>query len=547
MKGFPKGLGPKGYWKSIALTWRLGQEYGLATVWQKIRFHLGPSGNRRYLRWCQENEPDEKELQKECTRAEKLPYRPLISVVMPVYNPALGALDEAVRSVLRQTYPHWELCIADGSDGRRRSEVQKLLKSWADRDPRIRVKGLDQNRGIAGNSNAAMAMAKGEFLALLDHDDMLAPSALFRMVERLNREPQWDLLYSDRDLISWDGRKRFHPFFKPEWSPEALLSVNYLIHLALFRKDLLESVGWMNPELDGAQDWDLFFRIMEATDKIVHIPGILYHWRVGPTSTAWSRATKPNLLEAQMQAIQDHCRRTGKDAEVVLERGGAFRIRWRRKKVPKVSLILIKPLNRRRLFQCLRTIREKTAYPEYEIVSVRNRGDEEVPKETFGDDVRWVKVDEPLSESCLLRMAVNQARGEVLVFWDDRLEITSPDWLEELTGWAGQKAIGGVGGMVSRPPSRNDRKQSEGGDQSVSPSSPPNGIRQGVFGSSAWYENPPALSWNGLTVRKEILQTLYPGEGDFPDPSHPQEFWEKIRKAGYRNLYTPFAGYRIRD
>ena len=184
-------------------------------------------------------------------QAANLAYRPLISILTPVYNTPVPILDATIRSVLGQTYDHWELCLADGNSTDPR--VREALRAWEGRDPRIRVEFLAENRGISGNSNAALAMARGEFVALLDHDDLLAPPALFENASLLNRHPEADFLYSDRDLISEDGTRRFLPFLKPEWSPEVMLTANYLTHLCVFRTRLAREVGGFDPATDGAR------------------------------------------------------------------------------------------------------------------------------------------------------------------------------------------------------------------------------------------------------------------------------------------------------
>jgi glycosyltransferase involved in cell wall biosynthesis len=262
-----------------------------------------------YDAWIARYEPGPTELTRQAEAAKSFVYHPLISIITPVYNPVPEVLRSTIDSVLAQTYLDWELCIADG--GSDIPEIREVLREYARRDSRIRPVLLDQNLGISGNSNAALQSVQGEFIALLDHDDILAPFALFEVAQKLNQDPELDLIYSDFDLLTNDGAHRYQPLFKPDWSPEIMFSACYITHLTVIRTKMISRVGGFDPQVDGAQDWDLFLRVSEQTHKVAHIPKILYHWRTAGHSTAEDIWAKPYAPIAQVRVIIGHLARLG--------------------------------------------------------------------------------------------------------------------------------------------------------------------------------------------------------------------------------------------
>src|SRR5689334_18387298 len=252
----------------------------------------------QYARWITKHEPSTAVLQKQRTTA--FARRPTISLIVPTYNTPAEYLDEMIQSVLAQTYPHWELCVADGHSSV--NWARPTLERYAQQDPRLRVTFLPANRGIADNTNAALALARGEFVALLDRDDTLAPFALFEVVRAINEQPEADLIYSDEDKLDETGR-RVDPCFKPDWSPDTLRSHNYVCHLLTLRRELIERLGGLRDGFDGAQDYDLVLRASEQARRIVHVPRVLYHWRMHPQSTAANTDSKRYLVEAGRKAL----------------------------------------------------------------------------------------------------------------------------------------------------------------------------------------------------------------------------------------------------
>jgi len=272
------------------------------------------SKDKAYRKWIEDNEPSDAQIEYQKVLASRFQLRPKISIITPVFNPAPEILQETLNSVESQSYDNWELCLADASTDESASEI---LASFAKRHAgKVKLRSLEKNLGISGNSNAAIEMAEGEFVAFLDHDDLLAPFALYEVVNTLNRVPDAEFIFSDRDIMDSSGM-RMHPFFKPGWSPCLFLTQNYLCHLAVIKRELLDRVGWFRQEFDGAQDYDLFLRATEAARRLAHIPAVLYHWRIVQGSSAVDSQAKPYAYESAIQAITEALKRRGLRGTVV--------------------------------------------------------------------------------------------------------------------------------------------------------------------------------------------------------------------------------------
>jgi O-antigen biosynthesis protein len=547
MKVIPEGIGFKGLVNLVFLAFNILKKFGFRTLWRKVSYKLSLGEEKDYDLWINRNEPTESELNEQRMISRAFSYRPLISIIMPVFNPPINVLKEAIESIIHQTYGDWELCIADGSDPLSHSGVKNLLIGYMAKDLPIKVVFLNKNKGISGNSNKALEVARGEFIALVDQDDHIAPWALFRVVERLNLNRDADVFYSDRDLLSWDGKKRSHPFIKPDWSPENLVSVNYLIHLAVIRKSLVDRAGGFWAEMDGAQDWDLFFRVTEMTSRIVHIPEILYHWRVGPQSAAWSLAAKPYVVQAQFHAIKNHFKRAGIDVEVSLGPSGFIKIKWMNRIIKKVSMIMAVRENLKSLIKSLQSMIQKTVYPDYEIILVGKKPEElQTLKSTYPDcPIRTVSFKDNRTLPGMYNLGADKATGEFLVFMADNLEVLDPDWLNELVGWVAQKEIGAVGGKIMNA----DRTIHSAGliatpeKKVISPFS---GMKEyyGKFGSSEWYRNYQAVSEACLAVRKDVFEEVHQFDTNISDEDNPVDFCSRLHQYGYRTVYSPYARLR---
>lgn len=404
--------------------------------------------------WIGKNEPAEAALIEQRKQAAQLLYRPLISIITPVYNTPPDVLRAMVDSVLAQTYDHWQLCLADG--GSTDPAVRVALEEYARRDARIQCKFLAQNLGISGNSNEALALACGEFIALLDHDDELAPNALYANVLLLNHHLDADMIYSDEDKLDIYGC-RWGAFFKPDWSPDLFRSMMYTCHLGVYRTSLIREVGGFRPEFDGAQDYDLVLRLTERTTRIHHIPRVLYHWRVIAGSAAGDPNAKPYAYAAQVRAITEHCQRLGWDCNV--EPGnfrGHNRIKHHLAAPPRVSIIIPTRDQAGILRRCIESIRARSTYPNYEIIVVDNDSREPETLDYLRQlaaqaDTQVLAYPGEFNFSAINNFAAAQADGDLLLLLNNDTEVLTPDWLEAMVGPALREEVGAVGARLLYP------------------------------------------------------------------------------------------------
>lgn len=427
--------------------WRYFRKYGFKNVAAPADY------NHLYQLWIEKNEPKPSDFSRLRKEVYSLSYQPRISIVMPVYNVDEVWLREAIESVRNQIYPHWELCIAD--DGSTRPHIRKVLEEYRQQDDRIKVTYLPHNQGISVASNAALALATGEFVGLLDHDDELAPWTLLEVVKLLNQNPDLDFIYSDEDKLEPDGR-RSEPFFKPDFSPDLLMSMNYICHFSVFRRSLLTKIGCFREGFEGSQDYDVILRVIEQTCKVAHIPKILYHWRKIPGSASGSVNAKSYAYKAAVRALEEALERRNICGEITVLAPGRHRIRYKIAGDPLVSIIIPTKDRLELLRRCIESIREKTIYRNYEIIVVDN-GSEELKTidylrriEHYGN-CRVVAFNQPFNYSCINNFAVAQANGTFLVFLNNDTEVITPEWLEEMLGHAQRKEVGAVGAKLLFP------------------------------------------------------------------------------------------------
>ena len=322
-----------------------------------------------YQKWIEENEPNEEELEEQ--RKTKFEFEPKISLLVPLYKTPRKFFEELVECLKQQTYSNWELCLGDGTP-----KENEGIKDIIESDERIKYKALNENKGIAGNTNECIKLATGDFIALFDHDDLLPTFSLYEVVKAINENPEVEFLYSDEDKITTMDKPRFDPYFKPDFAPDTLRANNYICHFSVFKK---EKLGGERSEFDGAQDYDLILRMSEETSNIVHIPKILYHWRVHENSTAKAGETaKPYAYEAGIKVLQAHLKRVGLKGTV--EHGetlGAYRIKYEVEGNPKVSIVIPNKDYISTLKVCLKSIIKLTTYKNYEIVIVENNSEKD--------------------------------------------------------------------------------------------------------------------------------------------------------------------------
>jgi glycosyltransferase involved in cell wall biosynthesis/GT2 family glycosyltransferase len=400
-----------------------------------------------YALWIAASEPDPSELIRQRSDATRLGDRPLISVILPVYNVPLPFLIRAIDSLVAQTYPGWEACIAcaAAADG----PVVPFLRERMRTEPRLRVKFLDSNGGIAANSNEALSLAQGVFVALLDHDDELAPFALSRMVEAITATPDADFFYSDKDSIDAGSTVRQNALLKPCWSPETMFSVNYLTHFNVMRRSLVDEVGGFRSETDGAQDWDIFLRVCERSRAIVRVPGVHYHWRIHPASTSTGLASKPYALAGQLRTLCDHIARLGLPAEVVPNDDSGFRVCWKLRQNMRVHIVVdATDGHEEHLPELLRKIAAAadTAGMQTVVSVIAGTASSIAPAAQLrvfscGPDDQARLVNEAV--------AGQRATTDALVFVSGRVASFDDAWLSELVGWVtGHPEIGFSSGLI---------------------------------------------------------------------------------------------------
>lgn len=479
-----------------------------------------------------------------------LPLRPLISILVPVYNTPEKWLTKAIASVGEQTYSNWELCLAD--DASTAPHVRPLLEHYAAADPRIKVCFREKNGHISAASNSALELATGEFIALLDHDDELTPHALYEVAMAHNAHPTADFFYSDEDKIDEEGH-RHEPYFKPDFLPDLFLAQNYTSHLTVYRASLMRRAGGFRVGYEGSQDWDLALRVvslMPDHSKIRHIPKILYHWRAIPGSTALLSSEKNYPVKAAHRALTDHFARLKQPVELIPVPGDHWRVKYPLPAQPPLVSLLIPTRNGLKFLQrCVDSILEKTTYPNYEVLIIDNGSDDPATLEYFKTvtakkSVRVIPYDAPFNYSAINNFAAKAARGPILGLLNNDLEVINADWLHEMVAQALRPQIGCVGAMLYYP---NDTIQHAGviiGLGGVAGHAfrdfPRN--TEGVFNRARLVQNYGAVTAACLVIRKEIFDQV----GGLDEKSlavafNDVDFCLKVRAAGYLNLWTPFA------
>ena len=482
-------------------------------------------------------------------RIDRLREKPLISLVMPVFNPPLSMLNEAIESVVNQLYPNWELCIAD--DASTDKSIGKALRRWAQKDPRIKTVFRDVNGHISAASNSALEVANGAFIALLDNDDLLSEHALWWIAQSIADHPGAALIYSDEDKIDQSG-VRTEPYFKSGWNPDLFLSHNMICHLSAYRADLIRDVGGFREGYEGAQDYDLALRCVEKLEprQIVHIPRVLYHWRSHAGSTAQGVNEKPYALAAGERALNDHFARTGTAARAEVLDIGMYRTRYEvLQPAPLVSLIIPTRNSLQLISQCVSRILEKTTYQHYEIIIVDNGSDDPRVLEYFAtlnsnDRVRVLRDDRPFNFSALNNFAAEHARGEYLGLLNDDVEVRSPDWLEEMVSLAQQPGVGAVGARLWYPDNTLQHGGvilGIGGIAGHSHKRLPEG-QPGYFGRAQLIQTFSAVTAACLVIKKDLYEAVGGlDESNLEIAFNDVDFCLRLREAGYRNVWTPYA------
>ncbi|MGI6069946.1 MAG: glycosyltransferase family 2 protein [Blautia sp.] len=437
---------------TIQKGFRYLKHYGWKEFWIRLQERFEPE-EVPYGPWYEEYRPKEEELSRQ--RQERFAYAPKISLVVPAYRTPEKFLREMIGSVQAQTYGNWELCIANGSP--EDETMAAVLREISQEDERVRFEDLKTNEGIAGNTNAAFAMAKGEFIGLLDHDDLLSPDALYEVVKALNAQEDVDVVYSDEDKVTMDLSEHFQPHFKPDFNLDLLRSNNYICHFFVVRRTIVERAGGFQPEFDGAQDYDFIFRCTEQARSIRHVPEILYHWRTHKASTADNPASKMYAFEAGRRAIAAHLERMGENGEVSHTKDyGFYRVKYKVSGSPLVSILIPNKDEKDTLKACLDSILEKTSYPAYEIIVIENNSEsreifdyyQEISK---NPRIRVVNWEREFNYSAINNFGAGFAKGDFLLFLNNDVTIITPDWLEEMVSVCQRPGVGACGVRLYYP------------------------------------------------------------------------------------------------
>jgi glycosyltransferase involved in cell wall biosynthesis len=505
-----------------------------------------------YTEWVKRYDTlTDEELKNMKIRQTGFSVKPLISIIIPVYNPKLQWLEQAIESVCRQVYPDWELCIAD--DASTDPEVRKLLIEYQDKDPRIKVVFRGKNGHISACSNSALEIANGEWIALLDHDDLLSINALFWVVDAINKYPDAKLLYSDEDKID-DKENRSIPYFKCDWNQDLFYSQNMVSHLGIYQADLSKRAGRFRVGFEGSQDYDLALRCIELIDssQIHHIPHVLYHWRIHGKSTALLSNTKPYAMLAGERALNEHFLRCNINAVAQLI-GYGYRVRYALPGNPPLVSIIVPTRNGLHFLRsCIQSIKKLTTYPNYEIIVVDNGSDNaetlaylnkpDYPEKQF----RVMRIDQPFNYSALNNKAVKEAKGEYIALVNNDVQVISPGWLNEMMGIAVQKGIGAVGAKLYYA------------DHSIQHAGIILGLgahgvagcahnrlkrgNKGYFGRASLINSYSAVTAACMVVRKALYEKMNGfNEVDLPIAYNDVDFCLRLRESGYRNVFTPYA------
>ncbi len=483
-------------------------------------------------------------------RIGRMRSRPVISLLMPTYNSNDAWLREAIDSVIAQFYPHWELCIAD--DASTDPSVRALLEDYCTRDARIKVAYRDSNGHISAATNSALALASGEYVSLIDHDDRIAPHALAELAARIADDPALDLVYSDEDKLDARGQ-RCDPFFKPDWSPDYLESCNYTAHLAIYRRAVAERIGGFRTAFDGAQDYDFILRFTEQTQAIGHVAEVLYHWRAIPGSTASSMDDKRYVSAAAVRALKERLQRTGRTGRARESRLAAcFDLRWAPPSQPLVSIVVptagadrqVRGRTVSLLANCLQSIRQRTSYANYEIVVVDNSDlPEALAREVSECGGRTVHFTEPeFNISRKINLGAAAARGDFLLLLNDDVEVIARDWIEAMLEQGLKHGVGAVGAKLLY---EDGRLQHVG---VAHHEGLPDHVRKhyaredpGYMFSTAAVRNYLAVTGACMLTRADLFRAAGGFEERFRVNYSDIDYCMKLRRMGLRVVYTPHA------
>lgn len=517
------------------------RHYGLKEFWfrMKERFQAEAAD---YGKWYENHKASEEELAKQ--RKEHFAKEPLISILVPVYNTPREFLIQLLRSVGTQTYHNWELCIANASVDNK--GVIEVLEHYQEKTKRLKVINVPENEGISQNTNKALSIASGEYVALLDHDDLLAPNALYEIVKVINNKEDADVIYTDEDKVTADLKEHFQPHFKPDFSEDLLRSNNYICHFFVAKREIVNEIGGFHPEFNGAQDYDLIFRCTEKARGIYHVPKILYHWRTHKASTADNPASKMYAFDAGKRAIEEHLKRVGEKGEVSHTKDlGFYRVKYPVIGNPKVSIIIPNKDEIASLEKCIHSIREKTDYKNYEIIVVENNSEKSETFEFYKKIERdWLKViywDREFNYSAINNFGVRHATGDYLLFLNNDVEVINRDWMTEMLSHCQRKQVGIVGAKLYYPDNTIQHAGIVIGIGGIAGNMFTGMSRSftGYLHKASLQQDLSAVTAACMMVERHAFEKVKGFEEDLAVAFNDVDFCLKIRKAGYLIVYNP--------
>lgn len=529
---------------TIQKGFRYLKHYGPKEFWIRLHERFEPE-EVPYGPWYQAYVPDQETL--EAQKKHKFDYRPLISIAVPAYQTPVEFLKQMIESLISQTYPEWELCIANASPDN--EEMQRVLADYSAKDSRVRFCNLKENLGIAENTNRAFSMAKGEFMGLLDHDDLLAPNALYEIVQALQDHPQADALYTDEDKVTTEMDEHFQPHLKPDFNLDLLRSNNYICHFFVVRRSIVEKAGGFRKEFDGAQDYDFIFRCTENAREVLHVPEILYHWRTHKASTADNPASKMYAFEAGKRAIEANLERTETKGVVSHTQDlGFYRVKYPVQGKPLVSVIIPNKDEKETLQTCMEMLNNNTSYQNFEIIIIENNSttDEifryykELSKDPRIHLLRWGK---EFNYSAINNFGVAHAKGEYLLFLNNDIKSINPDWMEELLGVCQRPEVGGVGAKLIYPDNTIQHAGCVVGMGGIAghmfvdmPAD-----RTGYLHKASLLQDMSAVTAACLMMKKEVFEEAGGFTEELAVAFNDVDLCLKVRKNNHLIVYDPYA------
>lgn len=497
-----------------------------------------------YEAWLARHKVDKRTLRRQ--KHSAFAQKPLISIVIPLYCTPLPYLKELLESVRRQSYENWQLCLADGSPD---DKAKEFIEKHYGREKRIVYRKLEENGGISANTNEAVALAAGEYLMLCDHDDTLEPDALYEIVKAIN-DTSADVLYTDEDKVSMDGRHYFDPNFKPDFNLFRLRENNYICHIFVVKKSLTDETGLLRSEFDGAQDFDFILRCCEKAQKIMHIPKVLYHWRCHMDSTAADPSSKAYAYEAGRKAVREHYQRLGIDEKVEMtERPGWYRSHVKVQGNPLISVIIPNKDHTDDLELCLFSMTRKSTYRNYEILIVENNSEKEETFEYYRKlpdrypKARVLTWEKEFNYSAINNFAAKEAKGEYLLFLNNDVEILTPDWMEEMLQNCQQENVAAVGAKLYYP---DDTIQHAGvvlGLGGIAGHIMCRASKEdpGYFGRMISVQEISAVTAACMMVKKSDFDAVGGLDETFQVAFNDIDLCMKFRAAGKKIIFTPYA------